>query len=147
MPILHFEDLEVGDVFRGDEVSVDRDEMIAFATRFDPQPMHLSDAGAQAAGLDAVIASGAFTWALSALSMQGIVRDRLALRPGGLKMEISFTAPVHPGDRLRLQAQVSGLKPSSKGGRGYARMSQQFVNQHDTAVMELEATWVVATRE
>ena len=146
MSMLHFADLEVGMVFWGDEVCVDRDEMVTFAERFDPQPMHLSDLGAQAVGLDAVIASGSFTWALSALSMQGMVRDRLALLPGGLEMEISFTAPVYPGDRLRLRAEIADLRASRKGGRGYARMSQRFVNQHDVAVMELEATWVIATR-
>ena len=147
MTTLHFEDLETGAIFEGDEVKVDRDEMIAFAQRFDPQPMHLSDSGARAAGLDAVIASGSFTWALSALSMQGMVRDRLAMLPGGLKMEISFTAPVRAGDRLRLRAEIVDLRASNKGGRGYARMAQQFVNQRDESVMELSATWVIATRD
>lgn len=142
----YFEDLEVGMVLWGDEVVVDRDEMIAFAQRFDPQPMHLSDSSAQAIGLDAVIASGSFTWALSALSMQGMVREGLALLPGGLKMEVSFTAPVVAGDRLRLRAEVADLRASSKGGRGYARMSQRFLNQQEVATMEVDATWVIATR-
>lgn len=140
-----FEDLEVGMVLWGDEVAVDRDEMIAFAERFDPQPMHLSDSEAQAIGLDAVIASGSFTWAMSALSMQGMVREGLVLLPGGLKMEVSFTAPVVAGD-LRLRAEVAELRASSKGGRGYARMAQRFLNQQEVAAMEIDATWVIATR-
>ena len=147
MTILHFEHLEVGTVFWGDEVTVDREEMIAFAERFDPQPMHMTDSDAQAIGLDAVIASGSFTWALVTLSMQGMVRDRLALLPGGLRIEISFTAPVYAGDRLQLRAQIADLRVSSKGGRGFVRMSEQFVNQSDVAAMEIEATWVIATRE
>ena len=147
MAMTYFEDLDVGMVLWGDEVTVDRGEMIAFAQRFDPQPMHLSDSEAQAIGLDAAIASGSFTWALSALSMQGMVREGLALLPGGLRMEVSFTAPVVAGDRLRLRAEVAELRPSSKGGRGYARVSQRFLNQQEVAAMEIDATWVIATRD
>ena len=54
----YLEELDVGLVLWGDEVTVDHDEVIAFAQRFDPQPMHLSDVAAQAIGLDAVITSG-----------------------------------------------------------------------------------------
>jgi acyl dehydratase len=120
--------------------------MLAFAERFDPQPMHLDDAAAQAIGLNGVIAPGPFSFALRNLSMQGIVRDQIALLPGGLGIELSFVAPVYPGDRLRLRAEVADLRVSSKGGRGFARMSEQFMNQDDVVVIELEITWVIPTR-
>jgi acyl dehydratase len=136
----------VGATFWGDTVTVERAEMLAFAERFDPQPMHLDDAAAQAIGLNGVIAPGPFSFALRNLSMQGIVRDQIALLPGGLGIEISFVAPVYPGDRLRLRAEVADLRPSSKAGRGFARMSERFINQDDVAVIELEITWVIPTR-
>jgi acyl dehydratase len=142
----YFEDLDVGATFWGDTVTVEREEMLAFAERFDPQPMHLDDAAARAIGLDGVIAPGSFSFALRNLSLQGIVRDQIALLPGGLGIELSFVAPVYPGDRLRLRAEVADLRASSRAERGFARMSERFVNQDEVAVIELEVTWVIPTR-
>jgi acyl dehydratase len=43
-----WEDFETGREYWGSEETADRDEMVDFATRYDPWPMHLSDAGAAA---------------------------------------------------------------------------------------------------
>ena len=52
MPMKFLEDLKVGDVFGGQRYSVPRDEMIAFARKWDPRPIHLDDeAGRFLAGL------------------------------------------------------------------------------------------------
>ena len=135
-----------GSTFWGDTVTVEREEMLAFAERFDPQPMHLDDTAAQAIGLNGVIAPGPFSFALRNVSLQGIVRDQIALLTGGLGIELSFVAPVSPGDCLRLRAEVADLRPSSKAGRGFARMSERMMNQDDIAVIELAVTRVIPTR-
>lgn len=142
----YFEDLEPGLVFRGDEVAVDRTEMLEFARRYDPQPMHLDDDAARALGLEAAIASGPFTFALSSASMQPIVQREIAFLPGGLGFEMSFVAPVYADDRVRLTVEVTELRTSSKPGRGFAKTTQAVVNQDDVAVLELQNTWVIATR-
>jgi len=43
-----YEDLVVGEVHRFGAHPVSREEVIAFATRYDPQPFHLDDAAAAA---------------------------------------------------------------------------------------------------
>ena len=49
--MLHWEDFHVGDVTELGTVEVTEEDVIEFATRFDPQPFHLDDAaGPNAAG-------------------------------------------------------------------------------------------------
>jgi hypothetical protein len=39
----YFEDIREGDIFRGAEVIVDKVEMLAYARRNDPQPLHVDE--------------------------------------------------------------------------------------------------------
>ena len=61
MPELTFEDFTPGRVFDLGTTVVDRDEMIAFARRFDPQPFHLDESAAAASIYGGLTASGWFT--------------------------------------------------------------------------------------
>ncbi|MBW2423129.1 MAG: acyl dehydratase, partial [Deltaproteobacteria bacterium] len=56
-----FEDLEVGDRFGGERFVVDGEEMLEFARRWDPRPIHVDDAAGKEAGFGEAIASGACT--------------------------------------------------------------------------------------
>ena len=55
---LYYDDIEVGAVFEGDPVTIERNAMIAFASEWDNQAMHVDQAGARAMELafDDVIA-------------------------------------------------------------------------------------------
>ena len=116
MPELFFEDLAPGAVFDLGTTVVDRDEMIAFARRFDPQPFHLDPAAGAASVFGDLAASGWFT---AGLWMRAYV-DNLLTRSAGLGSpggdEISWPAPVFAGDELRaamevLEARVSRSRP------------------------------------
>ena len=63
-PELYFEDLTPGRVFDLGTTVVDRDEMLAFARRFDPQPFHVDEEAGKASMFGALTASGWFTAAL-----------------------------------------------------------------------------------
>ncbi|MFC3692557.1 hypothetical protein [Chenggangzhangella methanolivorans] len=41
--VLFIDDLQVGQRFTSVETRVDRDELVEFAERYDPQPFHLDD--------------------------------------------------------------------------------------------------------
>lgn len=47
MATIAFEDLQPGTVIDLGEVKVDREEMLAFSQRFDPQPFHLDEEAAK----------------------------------------------------------------------------------------------------
>ena len=58
MPKLHWEDFEAGSVSVYGPRLVTREEIVAFASEFDPQPMHLDEAAASATLLGGLGASG-----------------------------------------------------------------------------------------
>ena len=41
--MMYFEDIQPGEVVVGPTFTVDRDEMVEFAQRWDPQPFHIDD--------------------------------------------------------------------------------------------------------
>ncbi len=97
---LFFEDLAVGTSFDLGTITIDRDEMLAFAERFDPQWYHVNQELAAASAYGDVIASGFFT---AALFMRAYV-DRLLSRAAGDASpgleELRWLAPVYAGDEL-----------------------------------------------
>jgi acyl dehydratase len=58
MPRTHFEDLVEGRTTTFGPRTISREEMIAFAAEFDPQPMHLDEEAAKRTMLGGLAASG-----------------------------------------------------------------------------------------
>ena len=106
MPEIVFEDLTPGRVFDLGTVVIERDEMVAFARRFDPQPFHLDEAAARESIFGGLAASG---WYTAGLWMRAYVDGVLARSsalgsPGG--DEIYWPAPVFAGDRLHATMEI-----------------------------------------
>jgi acyl dehydratase len=112
-PEVYFEDLPAGRRIALGEVVVDRDEMLAFNRRFDPQPFHVDEDAAKASLFGGLCASGWFT---ASLWMRCYV-DALLCRsasmgsPGG--DEIAWPAPVFAGDRLEASMEVVAARASA----------------------------------
>ena len=109
---LGFADFVAGRVFELGTVVVDRDEMVAFARRFDPQPFHVDEAAAADSIFGGLAASGWFT---AGLWMRAYVDGVLARAdgmgsPGG--ESISWPAPVFAGDELRAALAVVATRRS-----------------------------------
>lgn len=110
---LAFSDFVEGRVFELGTVTIDQDEMTAFARRFDPQPFHVDPAaGADNPVLGGLCASGWFT---ASLWMRAWVDEVLSRTdslgsPGG--GECIWPAPVFPGDELTARAEVLGARVS-----------------------------------
>ena len=47
--MMYFEDIQPGEVVHGPTFTIDRDEMVEFAKRWDPQPFHIDDEAGNAA--------------------------------------------------------------------------------------------------
>lgn len=54
----YLEDYAVGQVYRSRRLRVDRDQIIAFAAQFDPQPYHLDEEAARKSIFGGLAASG-----------------------------------------------------------------------------------------
>jgi acyl dehydratase len=145
--VIAFEDLPAGRVVDLGSTTVDRDEMIAFAARFDPQPFHLDEAAGAGSLFGGLVASG---WYTAALSMRLLVESDFRIAGGligaGVE-EIRWPRPVLPGDVLRVESEILDVRPSqSKPDRGIARVRNTTVNQNDEPVMIQVAKLIVPRR-
>jgi acyl dehydratase len=138
--ILYFwEDMAVGQVRDLGTISPTREEIIAFASQFDPQPFHLDDAAGEASVFGGLCASG---WHTCAMAMRLMVTNFLSqtssLGSPGLE-NIRWTKPVYPGDTLRLQSSVLEIKPMGRRPDvGMTRNLWEMFNQHGDLVLRME---------
>ncbi|WP_267434995.1 MaoC family dehydratase [Sphingomonas sp. GM_Shp_1] len=146
--MIWLEDMAVGDVARFGACHVDRDEVIAFAARYDPQPFHLSDEAAAATHFGRLSASG---WHTASMTMAMIVahyRDIgfQSLGSPGID-ELRWLKPVYPGDTLRCETEVLETRRSaSRPDMGFVVSLLTVYNQDDVAVMRFRPTVMIRTQ-
>lgn len=102
----HVEDLRIGDWMDLGAAQVHRDEVLAFAARFDPLPIHLDETNPVFGG---VIASGVHTLALfSSLASRQFI-PRLALVAGRGIEQLRLPVPVRPGATLTGAVEIADI--------------------------------------
>jgi acyl dehydratase len=137
-PGRYFEDYPVGAVYVGGPVAVSEQDILDFARRYDPQPMHIDKAAAEAGQFGGLIASG---WHTGSLAMQMMVKHFVP--PGNLASpgldELRWLRPVRPGDRLSLRVTVESARLSrSKPDQGVVISLAEVLNQRGDVVMSLK---------
>ena len=135
----YWEDMATGQVRDLGSITPTREEIIAFATQFDPQPFHLDDAAAKASVFGALSASGWHTCAMAMrLMVTNFLHETSSLGSPGLE-NIKWMKPVFPGDTLRLQSTVLETKPMGKRAEvGMTRNLWEMFNQHGDKVLHME---------
>ncbi|MBN9097171.1 MULTISPECIES: MaoC family dehydratase [unclassified Pseudonocardia] len=147
MPELAFEDLTPGRVFDLGTTVVDRDEMVAFARRFDPQPFHLDEAAAAESLFKGLAASGWFTAGIwMRLYVDEVLNKATSLgSPGG--EDIAWPAPVFAGDELRATMEILEARLSkSRPGLGLVRL-RAALHRGDEQVFRSTFTGMFGTRQ
>jgi acyl dehydratase len=115
---LYLEDVVVGSEFISDEVTITAEDIIAFATQFDPQPFHLDPEAARNSFFGGLAASG---WHTAAITMRLLVTGGPQIAGGtiGAGGELAWPTPTRPGDRLHVRVTVESVTPSkSRPDRG-----------------------------
>jgi acyl dehydratase len=140
MPDLYLDDLAIGQIHALGRWRVGRDEIVAFARQYDPQPFHLDEAAAARSIYGGLIASG---WQTVCLFMRqfvdGLLERAAALGSPGID-ELRWPRPVRPGDELAASLEVVEVRPSrSKPDRGLARLRCRAVNQQGEEVLSFVA--------
>jgi acyl dehydratase len=144
---MYLEDFTVGDEFTSPGITVTDAQMIDFALKFDPQPIHLDTTAAAAGPFGGLIASGFHTAALSfrLFWQTGVLEDASLGSPGF--DELRWLKPVRPGDTLRVVVKVVEVRrSSSKPDRGAVKMGYTTLNQRGEPVMTLVAIQLVKAR-
>jgi acyl dehydratase len=136
VPRLFFEDLTPGRVSTYGGHRVDRDEMVAFAQEFDPQPFHTDEAAARHTFVGRLIASGWYTGALQMRMLcDAWLLDSSSMGGPGID-ELTWLHPVVPGDTLSVRQSILDAKPSrSRSEMGLVRFKLETLNGSGEVVM------------
>ena len=147
--MLFFEDLEVGTKSSFGHYEVTREEVLEFASKYDPQPFHLDDEAAAQTYFGRLSASG---WHTCAMTMRMMVEQLMSQKVASLGSpgidELRWLKPVYPGDTLRVEAELIEKRQSkSKPHMGFTKSRQATFNQHDERVMTMIGNSIIRVRD
>ena len=147
MPRIYFEDLVPGTVITHGPRIVTREEIIAFASEFDPQPMHLDEEAAKKTMLGGLSASGWHTCAIMMrLIYDGFLVNAASMGAPGID-EVKWLKPVRPGDGLSVRlTALSKREPKTRPDMGFVQFRCEVLNQHGEIVLEADYPGMFAKR-
>jgi len=136
---VYWEDLQPGQVLDLGGLTATREEIIAFASQFDPQPFHLDDEAAKASVFGGLCASGWHTCSMAMrLMVTNFLQTAASLGSPGLE-NVKWMKPVFPGDTLRLQHRILESRPMrSRPDVGLVRTHWEMFNQNGEQVLHME---------
>ncbi|MFH0301779.1 MaoC family dehydratase [Bradyrhizobium sp. 31Argb] len=147
MTTLTFEDFKIGHFGTFGPRHVTREEILAFAAEFDPQPMHLDEEAAKRSMLKGLSGSG---WHLGSLTMRmladGFICRTASFGSPGVN-EMRWLSPLRPGDDLTLdvdvvEARVSRSRPST----GIVTFKCTVRNAAGVVLCEMESPIIIGRR-
>ena len=147
MPEIYLDDLAPGQVHELGRHTVGADEIVAFATSWDPQPFHLDQQVAAQSIYGGLIASGWHTCCIfMRLFADGLLNRAAAMGSPGVD-EVRWLKPVRPGDTLLGRVEVLEVRPSrSRPDRGIARLRSSVSNQDGEEVLSFVAAVMFGRR-
>ena len=145
---LHWEDFKLGAVAVYGPRLVTREEIVAFAAEFDPQPMHLDEAAAANTLLGGLGASG---WHSCCLLMRmiadGFILNSTSMGSPGVD-EVKWLKPLRPGTNIRLRSTVLETRPSTRRPEmGLAKFLFEVLDDNDAVVTNLTTTLMFGRRQ
>jgi acyl dehydratase len=134
-PTWYFEDFELGKTIEVGSRTVTEQEILDFATQFDPQPFHVNREAAAKSIYGSIIASGWHTCGIMMrLMVDGFLGKTASMGSPGVD-EIRWVKPVRPGDTLTVTTTATDIRPSaSKPDRGVVATEWRAVNQRGELV-------------
>ena len=138
MTELYFEDLRVGQVVDLGRITVEEEDILAFARQWDPQPFHVDPEAAKESVFGGLIASGWHTGAMwMRLYVDSLLDGAASMGSPGIE-ELRWLAPVRPGDTLNGSLTVLETTPSERRpDRGTVRIRGEMVNQDGVVVLSM----------
>ena len=136
-----FDDYEVGDQFLAGEVEVTLEMIKEFASKYDPQPIHMDEEAAKDSVFGQLVGSG---WHTAALTMRLMVDCKpFGNRPiVGLEVsDFKFISPLKPGDRISASGKITKTRRSTTKPYGYLDVLVETTNQNNQVI--LSQTWTV----
>jgi acyl dehydratase len=148
MPKSYWEDFNPGAVAIYGPRLVTREEIIAFAAEFDPQPMHLDEQAAGKTMMGGLAASG---WHVCCLMMRmicdGYILDASSMGGPGVE-EVRWLKPLRPNTQIHVRSTVLDTRASkSRPGMGLTKFRFDVLDDADECLMTLTTTQMLGRRE
>lgn len=144
-----YEDIEVGAKNAFGRYEVTREEVMEFASKYDPQPFHLDDEAAAQTHFGRLSASG---WHTCSMTMAMMVENMKGEKSAGLGSpgvdQIRWKKPVYPGDTLRCETEIIEKRRSaSRPEMGIFKSRIRTYNQDEEVVLEMVSNGLIRTRD
>ena len=143
MDAMYFEDIHVGQKIIAGKHAADREGMIEFARKWDPQVFHIDEAAA--AHHNGLIASSNYTMCV----VTKVIGSNLHIKTYGVMEynQIKVHAPVRPGDVLTVSMEwVEKRASRSKPDRGVVLSRIEVRNQRGELMLSYIASIMMIKR-
>ena len=135
-----------GEVIQCGSYEVTKEEVIAFATQWDPQPWHIDEQAAKASFFGGLTACSALIFSIFCITspqwQNGVIMQAMA--------SVGFDAvrmlnPVYAGETVRCVTTVDSVRVSnSKPDRGIVVYASELLNQENEPVFSIKCTTLMA---
>mgnify|MGYP005842688727 CR=1 FL=1 len=123
-----------------------RDEIVTFASKWDPQPFHVDEAAAEKSVYGTLTACGTHIQAVVLKLAQALPHETAVIGALGYD-EVRFHKPARLGDTLSLVIECIETRPSaSKPDRGIVTNRHTLSNQDGETVFTQTTTLLIARR-
>lgn len=143
---MYFEDYKVGQVFDQEiePISFTEEEIIEYAKRFDPRPIHIDKKAAAESRFGRIIASGSFAnmafwaqWVKTGIDAEGVV--------AGVSVDQArWIRPVYPDTIYDIKVETVGKKVRKEGRDGFISQELTAYDPSGELVLIYEATALVS---
>lgn len=141
---MYFEEFKLGLKFQIEPAVIDKDEMLSFAKKYDPIPLHTDDEYAKSTFFGGLIAPGVMSFmAVWAKYLEiDLAGDELI---AGKSTKIEWLKPVFPGDILSATCTVSNLTKRNEKN-GIVELSFEVSNQKGECVLTNVTEMIVKSK-
>ena len=141
------EDFNSGQIFDLGKKNITKNEIIAFAKKYDPFPFHMDDEAASKTVFRSIISSGwqtALIW-LGMMHEKFLTYETIMGSPG--HEALIWKNPVRPGDTLSgtleiLESKISKSRPEI----GFVKYKTELINQDSKQVFFTESTLIIKSK-
>ena len=146
--ITYWEDIEIGQKFISEPISVDARDIRQFALQFDPQPYHLDRSAAENSLFGGLCASGWHVCALTEKMLNSILDQKGIVILGSNKVPwLRWKKPVFESDKITAHIEIEGkVNPQETASFGQIVCKIVVENHKNHRVLELSNCLMVKAR-
>ncbi|MFJ5768358.1 MaoC/PaaZ C-terminal domain-containing protein [Psychrobacillus sp. NPDC093180] len=139
---MKYNEFQVAQTFETEITTITNEEILDFASKYDPQYMHIDEAKAKESMFGGIIASGMHTLSVTwnAWVQLGLFGDDVI---AGVSIQnVRFRRPVFPDDRLTVKVEIIDME-QTKEDRGTITINLATYNQEEKLVLETEVIGLI----